>query len=349
MTRAFLYSVLLLVLAAIGGTGFHPAHAQSELAAAANPCAPPKIRTNIRPDPDGKATEVAVGIRMVDLLEINDVNQTITVDLAILRKWRDSRLANLEGCELSLNDIWFPELLIYNSGRLFEKWPKEVNIGPNGEVKYLQRISGTIASHHSLHEFPFDEQKIAIQFAPLEWSLDELKLSIDNKVTGMSKQLNISDWIIDSVEAVLTTPFITAFEKYHSGIDFIISAHRIRSYYVWKVILPLCLIVFMSWCVFWINPAQFGPQIGLSATAMLTLIAFIFAATNMVPALGYFTLLDLFIGGATILVFLALLESLTTSYLVSREKNDLAKRIDRVCRVLFPLSFAAIAILVFAR
>ncbi|MFQ6024854.1 MAG: hypothetical protein ACE5NW_19265, partial [Acidiferrobacterales bacterium] len=105
----------------------------------------------------------------------------------------------------------------------------------------------------------------------------------------------------------------------------------------------------MSWTVFWINPAQFGPQIGLSAMSMLTLIAFQFATTNMVPELGYFTTLDEFIAGSTVLVFLALVQSLTTSYLVSQERKLLALRIDRVSRFVFPLVFAALVVVVFFR
>ena len=80
---------------------------------------------------------------------------------------------------------------------------------------------------------------------------------------------------------------------------------------------------------------------------MLTLIAFQFATTSMIPRLGYFTVLDLFIGAATILVFLALCESLTTSYLVSKERQELALRVDFVCRFAFPLTFVVLIIAVF--
>jgi hypothetical protein len=141
--------------------------------------------------------------------------------------------------------------------------------------------------------------------------------------------------------------YLETFDRNHSRFTFEIHANRITAYYVWKVLLPLCLIVAMSWFVFWIDPAQFGTQIGLSATAMLTLIAFIFATTNMLPALGYFTILDLLIGGATVLVFLAMLQSLTTSFLVSNDKAELALHLDRVSRVLFPVVFVVFVILVF--
>ena len=301
----------------------------------------------MRPDADGPPTEVSVGVRMVDLLEINDVDQTFKIDFALFRTWIDPRLAHLEGCEISVDDVWFPELIVENSGRLFERWPSEVTIGPGGQVKYPQRISGTLASHHKLHDFPLDEQVITLRLFPLRWSEKEVQLSVDEKITGMASLLNISDWTIESVEGVIGRFHIKAFDRFHSTYDFVITASRVRGYYFWKVILPLCLIVAMSWCVFWINPAQFGPQIGLSATSMLTLIAFIFATTNMVPKLGHFTLLDLFIGGSTILVFLALIQALATSYLVSQDKTVLAVRIDRVSRLLFPLLFIALAAVLF--
>lgn len=103
----------------------------------------------------------------------------------------------------------------------------------------------------------------------------------------------------------------------------------------------------MSWCVFRIPPDQYIAQIGLAATAMLTMIAFIFATTTMVPALGYYTLLDLFIVGSTVIVFLTLLESLATGYLFTREKGNVATRIDRICRFAFPVSFFLMALAVF--
>ena len=161
--------------------------------------------------------------------------------------------------------------------------------------------------------------------------------------------MNISDWTVEDVAGVIERQYSDVYDRFFSRYDFHIIVHRITSYYIWKVILPLCLIVAMSWCVFWINPAQFGPQISLSATSMLTLIAFIFATTNMVPKLGYFTILDNFIVGSTILVFLALIQSLTTSYLVSIEHVNLATLGDRICRLAFPLVFAVLVFVLFYR
>jgi hypothetical protein len=206
-----------------------------------------------------------------------------------------------------------------------------------------------MASYHNLKDFPFDDQTFRVSLVPFKWTDEDVELVVDETVTGRRDLLNVSDWEIQGVRGVIrkeSAPARNAFVPYY---DFLITAHRITGYYLWKVILPLCLIVAMSWCVFWISPELYGPQIGLSATSMLTLIAFIFATTNMVPKLGYFTLLDLFIVGATILVFLALLESLTVTYLVSTDNKGLARRTDFSCRIVFPLVFLVFVVTIFFR
>ncbi len=324
------------------------AFAQEVSNAGKDRCAAPNVRTDLRPDADGPPTTVTIGMQMVDLMGIDDISQTLTGDFLVVLNWTDPRLAHLKGCEILLQDIWEPGIVILNSGRKFLSLPKEAEIGAGGSVRYIQRFGGTFATYHSLRDFPFDEQNFQIWLVPFEFPGHDVELAVDENATGRRELLNISDWKIDRVKATVDVMYVETYDRYHSRYTFEIHANRITAYYVWKVILPLCLIVAMSWAVFWINPAQFGPQIGLSATAMLTLIAFLFATTNMLPALGYFTILDLFIGGATILVFLAMLQSLITSFLVSSDKVELALRMDRVSRVLFPLVFAVFVILMFS-
>ncbi|MEL7527287.1 MAG: hypothetical protein AAFN16_16025 [Pseudomonadota bacterium] len=338
MTRFF----ALLFLLVLASTAQSQTRHENPSTSTGHSCAVPDMRTHIRPAPDGMPTVIRTGVRVIDIREINDVDQTITIDLAIRRSWQDDRLAGLEGCKLELGSVWFPELVLLNSGRLFERWPETVTIGPGGAVTYLQRISGTLASYHALRDFPFDFQSIDLSFILLDYDPGNALIELDTDFVGIYDRLNISDWRIKGVAAQIDDGFIAdAFDEARTKLVLTIDAERIRAFYVWKIILPISLIVFMSWSVFWIDPAQYGPQIGLSATSMLTIIAFIFAATNMLPPLGYFTLMDFFIGGATIFVFLALLVSLTTTYLNTIEFREGAKILDKACRFVFPLAYVA--------
>jgi hypothetical protein len=312
-----------------------------------NTCTPPNYRIDTRPASTGAATVVDLGARVVDLLEINDVNQTISVDVAILMRWTDPRLKDWEGCKLSIRDIWFPELDMKNSGRMFSRWPETVSVEEGGRVSYLQRLSGTFSSYQKLEEFPFDKADISLQLYVLDWSASKVALRIDQEFTGISAQLNISDWQVLGLEAKLTKNKIEALDQIHSGYLLTISAKRYVSYYIWKIMIPVALIVLMSWSIFYIAPTEFGTQMGLSASSVLTLIAFIFATTNMLPRLGYLTALDQYIMGATVLVFLALLQGLITGYLAAKRYMQLAARIDLVSRFVFPLLFLAVCIKIY--
>ena len=102
----------------------------------------------------------------------------------------------------------------------------------------------------------------------------------------------------------------------------------------------------MSWLVFWIDPTQFGPQIGLAATAVLTLIAYRFLLGQLVPRISYLTRLDIFIMGSTILVFLGMVEAVVVARIAQKQER-LARRIDRMSRVGFPAAFVVVTWLAF--
>jgi hypothetical protein len=119
------------------------------------------------------------------------------------------------------------------------------------------------------------------------------------------------------------------------------------SHYVVKVIVPLMLIVAMSWVVFWIDPKESGSQIGVAVTTMLTLIAYRFAVGAELPNIHYLTRMDLFLLGSTVLVFTSLLEVVITSSLAGRDHLEGARSVDRWARWLFPLAFVWLTVYAF--
>ena len=326
------------------GTAF----GQTDQADGDDPCSVVDVRASERPNADGLPIEISVGVRLGDLRSIDDIEQTLTVDLLVVQSWTDPRLAPWEGCTVPLDSIWSPRLAFVNSGRLIESLPEVAYVETGGDVTFYQRYYGALASYEDLRDFPFDSHVFELSLLSYRWSADELELTVNREVTGRRDLLDISDWTIGEVTASVQQQVFEAFDTQFWRYDLKIPATRIWSYYVWKVILPITLIVAMSWCVFWIDPSHFGTQIGLSATSMLTLIAFIFATTNIIPRLGYFTTLDRFIMGSTVLVFLALVQSVGTTYLVSRGKERPAAIVDRTSRLMFPAAFAVFAYVVLA-
>ena len=194
-----------------------------------------------------------------------------------------------------------------------------------------------------MEDFPFDQQKFTIQLGTSGYSPQEVKLVPDQgSRTGIADQFSLVDWDILDWKAAIA-PFAPSLEEdTFAGFSLSIEAKRKYGYFIIKVILPLILIVMMSWVVFWIDPKESGTQISVAITSMLTLIAYRFAVGSDIPKVSYLSRLDYFILGATLLVFASLIEVVVTSTYAKVGQLDRARTIDRWARILFPLIFVLI-------
>ena len=127
---------------------------------------------------------------------------------------------------------------------MFPSRPREVDIGPAGSVTYFQRYYGTMATYHDLADFPFDEQVFRVSLMPVQWTDGDIRLVVHERATGRRELLNISDWTIERVEGVIASqPAVVPKTASKPRYDYLITAQRITGFYLWKAILPLCLIV----------------------------------------------------------------------------------------------------------
>ena len=308
-----------------------------------------------RPDPEAGPTHVEVGIWILDIDNIDSVSQNFAANVFIILKWKDSRLAHgfNDLKRFSLHDIWNPQMQIANeSGIIRKTLPDIVNVEGDGTVTYRQRYVGPFSQPMMLTDFPFDTHVFGIhlvcigslpseiQFAPVS---DFVATGLVD-AAGFAEKLSLPDWhVID--HNVKSFPYVVAPRKEIAGYHFEFTAKRDSKHFIFKVIFPLILIVMMSWMVFWIDPKNFGTQISVAITSMLTLIAYRFAVDALIPKVPYMTRLDTFIFASTILVFLSLIEVNITGQLSLDGKNALAKKLDRVSRIIFPLAFVISVIL----
>jgi hypothetical protein len=79
--------------------------------------------------------------------------------------------------------------------------------------------------------------------------------------------------------------------------------------------------------------------LGVATSSILTLIAHRFVLASLLPRLPYMTRMDYFTVGSTLLVFLALLVVVLTSFLSTWGRAVAARRVDLVARAAFPGAF----------
>ena len=304
---------------------------------------------HVRPDPEGTPTRVEIGAYFLDVMTIDDATQTFEVDLVFSARWRDPRLAfsveaaGLDEVVLPLAEVWYPGFSTLNRRESETFLPDNVQIEPNGQVTYSQRIQATLASRLDLLEFPFDSQVLPIHMVAYQFGPEEIELVLADNMTGIRGDFSVTGWVIEEGEHRVEPVQLPGVRHRFAGVSFLLSAERRSSYFSLTMLVPLVLIVLMAWTVFWIDPSVVPPKVGISTASIFSLIAFRFSLRSGLPDVAYMTRADQFLLGTTLLVFAALGEVIVTARLAKQGSEALARRIDRWGRWVYLAAFILLA------
>lgn len=293
-----------------------------------------------RPNRDAGPTRVEVRAVFLDVNNINSADQSFAANFFYMLRWTDPRLVHdQERKSMPLNEVWHPRVQILNQQWVSPSFPEVVAVSSEGRVTYRQRVWGTFSQPLDVRDFPFDRQNLSIQLVTVGYSAEDLELVIDPR-SQIAERLSLPDWeiVASSVDATTVLPHPSAPTEIATAI-FSFQAERREQYFIYQVIVPLVLIVAMSWIVFWIDPKESGTQISVAITTMLTLIAYRFAVGADLPKADYMTRLDFFILGSTVMIFATLMQAVVTTSMAESGKLLEARKVDRWCRWLFPGGF----------
>jgi hypothetical protein len=305
-----------------------------------------------RPSDGNEPEVVSFFIYVLDVDEINGQDQNFTVNVALTLRWNDPRLVHdgPASRKASLDDVWSPAIVLANRQALLRMpLPEVVEISPEGDVVYFQQYVGQLSQPLSLRDFPLDTQDFSIHFIAVGTDPGEIEFVPyelpEQGVSGgdIANTLSLPDWTLLNYKAS-PRDLIAAETLRVPGFAFEFVAKRHVAYYIWQAAVPLFLIIMMSWVPFWVPPSKAELQFGIASSAVLTLIAYRFTLTAMLPKLPYLTRLDYVSTGGTILVFMAFTQVLVTSLLARDHREGIAIRIDHTCRFVFPIVFSALVL-----
>ncbi|HEX9500209.1 MAG TPA: hypothetical protein VGA10_01015 [Thermoanaerobaculia bacterium] len=314
--------------------------------------APTGIATDpiLQPPPyNGQPLDVDIGLHVVNLASINEVSEQFQLDAYMFERWIDKRLAytpqgpqdNLRN--YALGQIWIPQLEMINAAAPRSRQEISIMVSPDGTVRYAERLVVTLSSSFHLRRFPFDQQQLLVIIHPFLADGPRLRFKLDSDSTWTASEFtsfsSLAQWHLTGLHSQLldaaTYGGMTVPEA-----RFEIDVTRRSSFYLWKVFIPLLLMVFLSWAVFWIEADDLSNQIQVAVTTILTVIAFAFAISATMPRLPCLTYIDAFFLECYIYVFLAVVELMTVHVTHrSERRRDLGIRIRKYSRWLIPASF----------
>jgi hypothetical protein len=98
-----------------------------------------------RPAPESGPTQVSVGIWIVDISKIDSAEQSFTAEVALVLRWKESRLAHTGSgiARYPLEQVWHPRVAVANeTSSVSRKFPDFVEVEPDGTVTYRQLYAG---------------------------------------------------------------------------------------------------------------------------------------------------------------------------------------------------------------
>ena len=112
------------------------------------------------------------------------------------------------------------------------------------------------------------------------------------------------------------------------------------------VIVPLVLIVMLSWSVFWMDQSSLGDRVSVSFIGILTVVAYQFILSEFLPHISYVTLMNGFLNLSFFVMCASVVVNLWVGSLDRNGQTATGDRIDRQCRWIFPAVYFGLLLFV---
>ena len=313
------------------------------------------------PNPPALPTRVKCALLVLDVIDIDDVNESLEVELALLASWHDPRLAfdaAEEGtpCKLyqgefqfaELYNGWWPQFLIVNQVGRGDTSAITLRVFPDGTVRYAEQRNATLETPMSLQDYPFDTQRLRVLLVPFGDTVDQVVLEVDDEYQSTTEdhvrhdsQVNVAGWDLQDLdmqadEARLAVGGgIRSLSRIVTTIQF----QRRSWQLVWQMLFPMLVIVSMIWSIFWIDIDSLADRLNVSFIGVLTIVAYQFVVIENMPRMSYLTFTDTLLLVSFVTMSATIPQSLFIHAMVRRGHQQKAMKIDRLCRWIFPLTY----------
>jgi len=300
-------------------------------------------------------TKVSVALHVLNLSNINEVTERFQLTGYLLAQWNDPRLTYQpvgprdSFRRLAPDSVWRPKLVIINVVAPRQTYETSMRVTPDGTAYYIERFDALVTSTFHLKPFPFDRQKLEILVHPFTDQQQYIDFEPSSlpvwTAAEFSSYSSLESWQFRSLTNELRRASSQYGEQAAAEAKFEIAVDRRYGFYLWKVFLPLLLMVVVSWSVFWFDPPEVSSQVTIAVTTILTVIAFALAISLTLPRVPYLTFADAFFLTCYIFAFVAMLELTAVHIAWRREERKAALRIRHSARWMVPTAFVLVNVL----
>ncbi|KAI3382357.1 hypothetical protein SNEBB_006713 [Seison nebaliae] len=242
--------------------------------------------------------KVSLGLRLTQILDVDERNQIMTTNVWLQQKWFDYKLqwdpekyGGVDALYVPSTKIWLPDIVLYNNadGNYEVTLMTKATLKPNGEVIWeppaIYKSSCTI----NVEFFPFDSQKCTMKFG--SWTYDGSEVDLVH--TNSSKDevevgMDLTDFYRSVEWDIMAAPAKRNVKRYpcctqiFPDITFKISLRRKTLFYTVNLIIPCVGISFLTVLTFYL-PSDSGEKVALCISILLSITVFFLLLVELIP------------------------------------------------------------------
>jgi hypothetical protein len=338
----------LIVLALL-----HPAWSVAQQADATNERS---VHELLGPPVSAQPLALDIEFHLQDIDAIDDETETMRFAGTLLVRWQDPRQA-FDTAEVGVREkffsdpylyteefpTWVPQVDLMNAYAPLETRSQLLRIAPDGTCMLVRAINGVAKIRLELRRYPFDRQQLALVFRAHGYRSTEVAfMSAARAVRWDSTALRIPQWTVDRMESAsqVSGKEVLGITNGVSTFSITFDVSRDPLHMLRLVLIPLALIVILSWSVFWMDRSSLGDRMSVSFVGILTAVTYQVIIADTLPDISYITFIHGFVNLSFLLMCLTVLVNLMVGVLDQNNKAALGDRIDRTSRWTFPAVYA---------
>jgi hypothetical protein len=306
---------------------------------------------------------IQMGLKMQQITGVNQKEEHYGVVAELWMEWRQPELAFRADTlqrhykvftgdsfrrYMSGQGLLWPDYTLFNQQG--PRWNQNLTVfvQADGSVLYFERFSATLqAPNFNFRRLPFDTQEFFIRLDSI-YPESFFVYQVKPGFSEVGKRLGEEEWVVTKFD----TGVSTSSELYGlptSQFMFRFWAQRHLNYYMFRIFLPLLIIIVVSWVIFFLR--DYGKRVDAAGGNLLLFIAFNFVISQDLPRLGYLTFLDLMLISTFLVTALVLILAVALKRLVEGGKETLVRRIDKYVIMFYPLAYIGtlLAVILFSR
>ncbi len=331
----------------------------AQLAAGQPTIEPPRTSATqsalLGPPPADGPVKVHASFQLLSINKIGDEAENVAFSGVLTLVWKDERQSfdpATEGTSekvfsgaYQFNEVspgWYPQVTLANAAGQYDSRAVILRVKPDGTNTLSEQIDAIAKVNLEMWRFPFDRQQLEFVFRAFGFDAHELVFDASQDSASADSSLTkVPQWKLDGVTASKRTLGAENSNAVGTASAFVVTVDVKRQpfFMLRLVVLPLSLIVVLSWSVFWMDRSSVGDRMSVSFVGILTAVAYQITLGGIVPSVSEFTYMNAFLNLSFMLMSATVAINLYVGAVDRRGHHQQGDRIDRRCRWIFPLAY----------